>query len=158
MKQKIMNDRLFVLLSVCCCLLLFTTCTKQSTENDAVTIKMIDTLTVTHSVKGWELYSWPAGNNWTFSIMVGTNRLKTLQEVKSSETSAVHLITISGISLLNKVLAKFPENEDITWIGPKWLQNCWGGNFGDLQLPPQSYIGEVTQYCKQNKLILNVAE
>jgi hypothetical protein len=133
-------------------------CTKDNSENISNSKSFIDTLTVTHSIKGWELYSWPDGNDWHYSIMIGTNRTKTFAEVTSTETSALHLITIIGIDTLKLVLAKFPEDEYITWIGKGWLENSWGGNYGNLQLPPQNIIDEITQFCDQKKLNLQVTD
>src|ERR1051325_1013820 len=35
------------------------------------------------SMKGYELYSWKEGKQWKFSLLIGTNRDKTLEEIKS---------------------------------------------------------------------------
>jgi hypothetical protein len=139
-------------------LLLFIACTKDNKDEKANTKSDFDTLNVPHSMKGYEIYSWPEGNKWYFSVMVGTNRIKTYAEVISNTPSQVHLITVTGIDTLKQVLARFPENEYITWIGKGWLQNAWGSNFGNLQLPPQNYIDEITQFCTQKKLNLQVTD
>jgi hypothetical protein len=136
----------------------FWSCSKDNRENTSNPKNSIDTLTVTHSMKGWELYSWPAGNDWHYSIMVGTNRIKTFAEVTSLETSAVHLITVTGVDTLKLVLVKFPENEYISWFGKGWLESAWGGNYGNLQLPPHNTIDEITQFCDQKKLNLQVTD
>lgn len=138
--------------------LLFVACTKDSKQDKPITKSYLDTLTVTHSMKGWELYSWQEGNDWYFSVMVGTNRTKTYEEVISHEPADVHLITVNGIDSLKLVLAKFPEDEYITWIGKGWLQTCWGGNYGNLQLPQQNYIDDITQFCILEKLNLQVTD
>ena len=36
------------------------------------------------SLKGWELYIWRQGDETYFSLMVGTNRLKTDEEIAKS--------------------------------------------------------------------------
>ena len=130
-------------------------CTKENTGNSTA-INKIDTLTVTPSLKGWELYSWPDGNNWRFSLMVGTNRLKTLDEVTSLESSAVHLITVTGTDTLKAVLLRFPENESILWIGQTWLEHSWGANYGTLQLPGDATVEDISAFCSQHKLVLTV--
>ncbi len=33
------------------------------------------------SLKGYELYSWQKGNDWFFSLVVGTNRNKSVAEI-----------------------------------------------------------------------------
>ena len=139
-------------------LLLFVACAKDSKEEKSLQKSFLDTLKIPHEMKGYEIYSWPEGNDWTFSVLVGTNRTKTYDEVTSNNQAAIHLITITGIDKLKIVLAKFPENEYITCIGEGWLQRCWGGNYGNLQLPPQNYIDDIKQICTQKKLNLQVTD
>ncbi len=149
-----MKTKLIFLPAVLFSLFLSVTCTKDNAPGPAPST---DTLTVTHSMKGWELYSWQEGGSWHFSVLTGTNRLKTLAEVKSeANTSGVHLITVEGIDLLKQVLGKFPENEYITWIGQGWLKTCWGENYGDLQLPPTPMVDDVAQFCIQKKINLQM--
>ncbi len=146
--------KLFILLSLIH--FLFMECTKDN-HTDGVSVKSyIDTLTVPHSAKGWELYSWSNGNEWNYSILIGTNRIKTFEEVTLSNSTGVHLITVTGIDSLELVLTRFPEGEFITWIGEGWLESSWGVNYGNLKLPPQKLIDEITVFCKQKKLILQV--
>jgi hypothetical protein len=153
-----MKTKQILLLPALLILLHLIACTKDNKDEKANTKSVFDTLNVPHSMKGYELYSWPEGNKWYFSVMVGTNRIKTYAEVISNTPSQVHLITVTGIDTLKQVLARFPENEYITWIGKGWLQNAWGSNFGNLQLPPQNYIDEITQFCTQKKLNLQFTD
>lgn len=153
-----MKTKPALILSVLLSLLLFRACTKDNQDEKIVVKSYIDTLIVNHSMKGWELYSWPEGNNWYFSVLAGTNRTKTYEEVISNNPSDLHLITVCSIDSLKMVLAKFSENEYIAWIGDGWLQRCWSANHGNLQLPPQISINEITQYCNQRKLNLQVTD
>jgi len=139
-------------------LLLFIACSKDNKTENSGPGNYLDTLKVPHEMKGYELYSWQEGNDWYFSILAGTDRIKTYAEVISNNPSAIHLITVTGINSLKLVLAKFPEDEYITWIGEGWLQRCWGSNYGNLRLPPQNYIDEITQFCTQKKLNLQVTD
>ena len=41
--------------------------------------------TLPHSMKGYELYSWQVGDDWHFTLITGTNRLKTLEEITLGE-------------------------------------------------------------------------
>ena len=36
-------------------------------------------------MKGYELYSWQDGGQWKFSLLVGTNREKTLEEIPAGQ-------------------------------------------------------------------------
>lgn len=139
-------------------LLLFIACTNDNNEEETVVTSYLDTLIVPHSLKGYELYSWQEGNSWYFSILVGTNRIKTFNEVTSNLPSEINLITVAGIDTLKLALARFPESEYITWIGQGWLQSAWGSDYGNLQLPPQNYIDDIKQFCYQKKLNLQVTD
>src|ERR1044072_3327214 len=70
-------------------------------------------LNVTHSMKGWELYSWPEGNTWKFSFLMGTDRLKSFLEVTSSNGTGA-LIRVAGVDSAKMVLNQFPQGEAIT--------------------------------------------
>jgi hypothetical protein len=153
-----MKTKQALILSVSLNFLLFLACTKDNQDEKAVPKSYLDTLIVPHSIKGYELYSWSEGNDWHFSVLVGTNRTKTYLEVISNSPSEIHLVTVTGTNNLKLVLARFPEKEFITWIGQGWLQSCWGSNYGNLQLPPQNYIDDITQYCIQKKLIVQVLD
>ncbi|MFC1940340.1 hypothetical protein ACFLXO_06645 [Chloroflexota bacterium] len=38
-----------------------------------------------HSFKGYELYSWEEDNQWHFTLITGTNRTKTMEEITLKE-------------------------------------------------------------------------
>lgn len=38
-----------------------------------------------HSMKGYELYSWEKDGQWHFTLITGTNRTKTIEEIASKE-------------------------------------------------------------------------
>lgn len=111
------------------------------------------------SLKGWELYSWPAnGENceWKYSLFPGTNTLKTYTEVTSNTA-----LSVTGEQQLKLLLNKLPANEDILWVGKTWLTNVWGtGNIshGNLKLPAAAVIDLIKQHCAQQGLNLTVAE
>lgn len=108
----------------------------------------LDTLSFSHSEKGWELYTWQEGNSWKYSLLIGTNSLKNIEQVKSNP------IVVSGEDLIKKVLEKLPKNEEIFWIGPKWLQSSWGNNFENLGLPPVNIIIDIKEFCQKCSLKL----
>jgi hypothetical protein len=141
------------ILMLVCGMFLLAACFRK--EKEAAPVSNLDNLTVTPSMKGWELYSWPEGNTWKFSFLIGTNRIKSLSEVTSAN-GAVNLIRVTGVDSAKMVLNKFPEGEAITLIGQGWLQNAWGGQYGSLQLPPHSIIDELKSFSTQKKLTLSI--
>src|SRR5919106_5471102 len=67
------------------------------------------------SMKGYELYSWRDGNQWNFSLLVGTNREKTLDEIKDAKT------VLRGVDVLTSALEQIPAGQYITWSSKKKL-------------------------------------
>src|SRR5512138_1686425 len=92
------------------------------------------------SMKGYELYSWQENDHWVFSLLVGTNREKTLDEIKSNETS------LTDVEALISMLEKVPSGQTVTWSSRE-----------TLAFPPEAIIEQVQKVCKDNGLILNIA-
>lgn len=92
------------------------------------------------SMKGYELYSWQESGEWKFSLLVGTNREKTLEEIQSAE------VVLSGVEALTATLKQIPAGQYITWSTRE-----------SLALPPDEILKQVEQTCEEQGLILNVA-
>jgi hypothetical protein len=110
-----------------------------------------------HSPKGYELYSWYEADegNWTYTLVTGTNRLKTLEEVRT-RTNVVRpdgwaRITAEGEGPLKAELRRLPEGEQITWIGPKWLKQASADAalVGAIGLPDRATIAELEGFCRE---------
>ena len=65
--------------------------------------------------KGVELYSWRAGDEWRFSLLIGTNRVKFEREIKSPAA------TLANLADLKKKLAQLAPGEQVSWSGPGML-------------------------------------
>jgi hypothetical protein len=92
------------------------------------------------SMKGYELYSWQDGGQWKFSVLMGTNREKTLDEIKSAD------VVLTGVYALTSTLKKIPTGQYITWSSRE-----------TLSLPPDDIRSQVEQVCKDKGLILNIS-
>jgi hypothetical protein len=92
------------------------------------------------SLKGYELYSWQESGQWKFSVLIGTNREKTLEEIKATD------VVLSGVDALTSTLEKIPAGQYITWSSRE-----------SLSFPPEDIINEIEQACKDKGLILNRA-
>ncbi len=92
------------------------------------------------SMKGYELYSWQEGDQWVFSLLPGTNRLKTLEEIKSSDTR------LPGAEALIARLQKIPAGQYVTWSSGE-----------TLAFPPDEMMRQIEQVCRDQGLILNIA-
>lgn len=92
------------------------------------------------SMKGYELYSWQEAGGWKFALLVGTNREKSLEEIKSAET------VFSGIDELISALERMPEGQYVTWSSKE-----------TLEFPPDDIIKQIEKVCEDQGLILNRA-
>jgi hypothetical protein len=112
-----------------------------------------DTISFVPSMKGWELYSWPNGNNFNHSLLPGTNRLKSYDEVVCNR------YVVYGTDSLKMLLGRIPENEPIFWIGKGWLNQCWQDYYkGDLRLPDLFTIKAIQKFCSENNLVLEISD
>lgn len=71
--------------------------------------------------KGYELYSWQEAGQWHFTLVTGTNRNKTRDELVSpGETISpdgwvkIHVI---GSEAIVGALARLPRGEQVFWLG-----------------------------------------
>jgi hypothetical protein len=103
-------------------------------------------------MKGYELYSWPANGQWHFTLITGTNRTKTLEEITTGEDLLTAdgwvRIHAQGVDAVKGVLSRVPEGEWVSWAGPGWAEGMLGAA-SDITLPPQAMVDEVKQHAEQ---------
>ena len=106
-------------------------------------------------MKGYELYSWMADNQWHFTLITGTNRNKTVDEIISTDNFISEAgwikIQVVGIDALKTVLSKVPKDAYITWLGGPRGADQEGVNFS---LPPSVVIDQVKALAAQFGWIL----
>lgn len=97
------------------------------------------------SVKGYELYSWRAGDGWHFTLITGTNRHKNLEEIVSEERVSAEngwvKITVQDIQSLKLILGRLPGSEQIFWLDGKLVESSNGPNI--IHFPPKEIIEQV---------------
>ncbi len=75
------------------------------------------------SMKGYELYSWQDGQQWRFTLITGTNRTKTLEEITTGEDALTAdgwvNIHVQGLAAIQSVVSRIPPGEWLSWIGPQ---------------------------------------
>jgi len=118
--------------------------------------KLINKLSITsveelpRSFKGYELYSWEEEGQWHFTLITGTNRIKTIEEIISkgdfiSETGWVK-IQVVGADAIKDVLSRLPEGESVFWCDELHIGQS---TETDLQLPPEQIADAIEEYAKQ---------
>lgn len=94
--------------------------------------------------KGIELYSWQAETGqWVYSILPGTNRNKTIAEVKAYPLS---------LDEVKAAISKLAIGESIFWFN-RTTEGSSDPGF-DLAYPPHAVIAELEQYALQNQVTL----
>src|SRR2546423_9594364 len=97
--------------------------------------------TLPHSMKGYELYSWKSRGEWYFSLLIGTNRLKTFSEISSPK------MRVRGVRELKESLNRLAGGEELTWST---------GLVPRTVLPPERIVDEVKSYCERRGIVLRV--
>ena len=90
-------------------------------------------------MKGYELYSWEKDGQWYFSVLIGTNREKTLEEIQSAD------IALKGIEELQAVLESIPADQYVTWLSKD-----------ELAFPPDEVTQKVENICEAQGLNLSI--
>jgi hypothetical protein len=111
-----------------------------------------DNLTIKPSMKGWELYSWTNGNDFNYSLLPGTNRLKSYNEIIGNK------LIVFGKDSLIMLLDKLPANENIFLIGKNCLLWIQGENNYNFSLPGKNTINDIKAFCNQKGLTIDVCE
>jgi len=112
-----------------------------------------------YSMKGYELYSWLADEQWHFTLITGTNRTKTIAEIVSEEDYISEIgwtnIHVVGVEAIKAVLNKLPHGESVSWCDELHLGQITETDI-DLILPPEQIVNEIKEYALQCGLDLQV--
>ncbi len=116
--------------------------------------KLIDRLSIAsveelpRSFKGYELYSWEEEGQWHFTLITGTNRVKTLEEITTeedfvSETGWVKTQVV-GADAIKDVLSRLPEGESVFWCDELHIGQPAETDF---HLPPEQIADEIEEHA-----------
>jgi hypothetical protein len=120
--------------------------------------KLINKLSITsvdelpHSMKGYELYSWEEDNQWHFTLITGTNRTKTMEEITSkedfiSETGWVKMQVV-GADAIKDALSRLPQSESIFWCDELHIGQTTETNI-NIRLPPEQITDEIKEFAER---------
>jgi hypothetical protein len=120
-----------------------------------LSIEAVDELP--HSMKGYELYSWSEDSQWHFTLITGTNRNKTLEEIISNEDviseagwTQIHVV---GVDEIKAILSKLRQGEEILWLARSRAEPTPPGNI-NFMLPPELIIDSIKDHAGQYGLDL----
>jgi hypothetical protein len=92
------------------------------------------------SMKGYELYGWQDDGRWYFSLLTGTNREKTLDEIKAPDS------VLEGFEALQRAVDGIASGQQVTLLPTP-----------AAVFPPQNVIEMVEQLCEDHELVFAVA-
>jgi len=132
----------------------------KSLEQSGKLIERLSIATVDklpHGMKGYELYSWQENNRWHFTLITGTNRNKTLEEIISKEDyiseSGWVKVHVEGTDAVKDVLGKLPQGESVFWCAELHTGQA---TETDLQLPPEPITDAIEEYAESCGLNLAI--
>lgn len=111
------------------------------------------------SMKGYELYSWQVGEKWNFTLITGTNREKSFEELMTadSQVSADGFvkITVSGVDAIKQMLAMLPANSEVFWSGMD-LSDLVPEGTVYFAYPETSIKNDLITFCAENDIKLEI--
>jgi hypothetical protein len=121
---------------------------EQAGKLNASQLATVDELP--HSMKGYELYSWEEESQWHFTLITGTNRIKTAEEITSEEDSISETgwvkIRVAGTDAIKDVVSRLPEGESVFWCDELRIGQS---TEIDFQLPPEQITDAIEEYANQ---------
>lgn len=119
---------------------------------DSLTLSDIQSLP--HSMKGYELYSWLESDGWHFTLITGTNRNKTKEDITSgatyiSETGWINIHCLGQEAIL-AALAKVPSGEWVSWRNGAFVTDGVA-----LTWPPQEMVDAIKRGAVDHGLTMN---
>jgi hypothetical protein len=94
-------------------------------------------------MKGYELYSWKVKGRWHYSLLEGTNRSKTYEEITLNKNLRI------GDTALRSELKKIPKGHEVFWMSdaPPNIEKPKSGRWIDLKMPSRKRIKSIKAYC-----------
>jgi hypothetical protein len=127
------------------------------------TVPIVNANPLPSSMKGYELYSWTdeEGDSWRYTLMTGTNRLKTVEEITAAENQVTQSdwvkITVTGTEELKTLLEHLQPGTELSWQGQDWLGNEQQAVTNFL-LPKSHLIEEIQNHCRELEIQLHVSQ
>jgi hypothetical protein len=130
----------------------------EALEKSGKLINKPSTEMLPRSFKGYELYSWTKYGQWYFTLITGTNRTKTVEEIITGESGIIEdgwvNIRVTGTGAIKAVLSRLPENEDVSWLPQPMVME---GPVDDINfsLPDGTVLDDIKEHAAQCGLNLH---
>jgi hypothetical protein len=117
-------------------------------------------LSLPRSMKGYELYSFrpAAGDEWLYTLITGTNRMKSYSEVATPESEVsdqgIVKITVRRADALKSVLSLLPNGESVIWRDARELDDAPA----PLEaFPARGVVRDVARHARRHGIELQIA-
>ncbi len=111
------------------------------------------------SMKGYELVSWQSGSDWSFTLITGTNREKSFDEMMApdSQVSADGFvkITVPGFEGIKAVLEMLPAGSEVLWNGMDLSGQVPEGTIY-FAYPEKILRDDLVNYCAKHNVKLEI--
>ncbi len=108
--------------------------------------------TLPSSIKGYELVSWQEDGDWWYTLVTGTNRQKSFEELVSPQSWIIpgEFLKISTNSLadLRSILERLPSGSEVIWGGME-LSGEVDEGVPYFTYPPEKILADVSALCDQ---------
>jgi hypothetical protein len=97
----------------------------------------------TEQMKGYELYSWKIKNHWYYSLLPGTNRSKSYEEITADD------VVCRDAAGLKAALQKLPRGEVVVWMSdaPAGAGKSASGQVLNVKHPSRTRIKNIKAIC-----------
>ena len=107
--------------------------------------------------KGYELVSWQKDGEWVYTLLAGTNRQKSFDEILAEENTfnatAIFKITVVGEEAFKEVIDRLSKGEWIIWGGMDLAGEVPAGTLY-FSYPDQAIMDDLIKYCKGKGITL----
>lgn len=104
------------------------------------------------SMKGYELVSWKSEDEWMFTLVTGTNRQKTFEELISAgnyyDAGGYVKLTVEGVNEIMDILQRLPAGESVFWGGINLTGQVPSGTIY-FSYPSQDIVDKLNQVSKE---------
>jgi hypothetical protein len=104
------------------------------------------------SMKGYELYSWKRGGTWYYSLLPGTNRTKTYEEITAQPAVK------KSIGELESELKKLSRGAQVFWQSdaPPGVKRPASGSTISFKQPSRKRIMRIKEICDELGIMLKL--
>jgi hypothetical protein len=109
------------------------------------------------SMKGYELVSWQEDGDWWFTLVTGTNRQKSFEELTSPQSWIIPdefiKVTTSSLTDLKGIIERMPSESELLWGGME-LSGEVAETATYFTYPPTEIQNEIAGWCDKYRIKL----